>query len=145
MAKIPNILEFTKQAMKMISHHQGFDRLAKCLNVVEAHGNGRVLVRWNVLESQLNAMGTLHGGCTAFLVDHATTVSLIVMDKNIERKPGVSVDLSVSYLNAAKEGDEVTLETGCTKLGRKLAFMDAVLKKKDGTIIATAKHTKFLL
>lgn len=59
--------------------------------------------------------------------------------------PGVSVDLHVSYLKGAMEGDTIVIEGTTTKAGANLAFLDCIIKhKKDNSIIATASHTKFI-
>lgn len=59
--------------------------------------------------------------------------------------PGVSVDLHVTYLKAAKEGDEVIVSAKTLRAGRKLAFIECVLmQKNDGAIIAKGGQTKFV-
>lgn len=46
-------------------------------------------------ESHLNVGGTLHGGLTATLVDNVSTLAIL----SAESKPGVSVDMNISYVN----------------------------------------------
>lgn len=66
------------------------------------------------------------------------------MTKN-DSVPGVSVDIHVSYLKAAKEGDIVVIEADTIKKGRNLAFLECVLKhKRDGSVIAKGSHTKYV-
>lgn len=45
-------------------------------------------------EDHLNRAGALHGGFTATLVDSVSTVAIMTADK----PPGVSVDLSITYV-----------------------------------------------
>jgi len=132
-----------REGVKVLSNTQKFDRLAKSLEVVSASPNGRCVFKWTVDESQLNGLGTLHGGYTAFMLDYSTSAALMVMEGNT---PGVSVDMSVSYMNAARPGDVVYVETECKKRGKNLAFLEAAFKKgdEDGKLIATGKHTKFI-
>lgn len=59
--------------------------------------------------------------------------------------PGVSVDLRVSYLKNAVEGEDVIVEANTLKAGKNLAFIDCALtKKKDGSIIAKGGQTKYV-
>ncbi len=46
-----------------------------------------------VEESDLNAMGAIHGGVTASLIDQITTLSILTVEG---RNPGSTVDLNVS-------------------------------------------------
>lgn len=43
-------------------------------------------------ESHLNLGGTLHGGCTATIVDNVSTLAIM----STETHPGVSVDMNIS-------------------------------------------------
>lgn len=56
---------------------------------------GRVKIEFQVAEEHLNPMGTLHGGCTATLVDIVTSTALLATEK---ANPGVSVDLCISLV-----------------------------------------------
>lgn len=66
------------------------------------------------------------------------------MTKN-DSVPGVSVDIHVSYLKGAREGDIVVIEADTIKTGRNLAFLECTLKhKRDNTLIAKGSHTKYV-
>lgn len=138
MSKLLNVM---RQGMKILTSGKGFDRIAAPVECISATDTGQCKFQWTVSEEQVNGFGTLHGGYTAYMVDFTTTAALMVMPMN---KSGVSVDMSISYLQAAKVGEIVTMETECKKVGSTLAFMEAVLKNEDGKIIATGKHTKYL-
>ncbi|XP_017488640.1 PREDICTED: acyl-coenzyme A thioesterase 13-like [Rhagoletis zephyria] len=60
---------------------------------------------FKVAPEHLNRGGFLHGGFTATIVDMVTTYALMSQPC----QPGVSVDLHVTYLKAAKEGDDILL------------------------------------
>ena len=63
-----------------------------------------------------------------------------------ELPPGVSINLSVSYLKGAKEGDDVIIDAKTIKAGKTLAFLDCELRhKKDDSIIAKGTHVKYIL
>ena len=59
--------------------------------------------------------------------------------------PGVTVDLRVSYLTGAKEGDEIIVDANTLKVGKNLAFIECILKNKsNGAIIAKGGQTKYV-
>ena len=71
-----------------------------------------------------------------------STLALMTKDESV---PGVSVDIHVSYLKGAREGDVVLIEADTLKKGKTLAYLECVLKhKKDGSLIAKGSHTKYV-
>lgn len=108
---------------------------------ITSGGEGKCTAEFTVSSEHLNRLGGLHGGFTATLVDMVTTYAL--MSKPCH--PGVSVSISVDYLKAAKEGDDVLIDANLLKAGKKLAFLECILKhKKDNSIIAKGSHTKYV-
>jgi len=62
-----------------------------------------------VEEEHTNKGGTLHGGLSATLVDTISTLALTLPDgQNFSY--GVSVNMDLSYMKAAKLGEEVLIE-----------------------------------
>lgn len=55
---------------------------------------GRVTYKMEVSEEHLNPGMSLHGGLTATLVDHVSTMAMVAADNS----PGVSVDMNIRYL-----------------------------------------------
>lgn len=50
-----------------------------------------------------------------------------------------------SYMNAAKEGDNVEVEAITRKLGKKVAFLEVEVRNKDkNQLLATGRHTKYV-
>ncbi|XP_063702377.1 acyl-coenzyme A thioesterase 13-like [Culicoides brevitarsis] len=135
-------LDFIKTVATYMSKTDGYDRLMK--NVVfTAGGSGNVTAELKVAAEHLNRGGGLHGGFIATLIDQVTTIGLMTHPKN--PSPGVSVDLSVSYLKGAREGDDIVIDAKTLKSGANLAFTTCTLtNKKDGSIIAHGNHTKFV-
>lgn len=85
--------------------------------------------------------GGLHGGVTASLLDNITTYALMSKGGH----PGVSVDLNVSYLKAAKEGETVIIDAKTVRAGKNLAYIECELRhEKDGSVIAKGAQTKFV-
>ncbi|XP_068093088.1 acyl-coenzyme A thioesterase 13 isoform X2 [Hyperolius riggenbachi] len=124
-----------------MSEGRGFDRVLNKVQIVSA-SPGKLVCELQVAEEHTNRGGTLHGGLTATLVDIVSTVALL----NTERgAPGVSVDMNITYMNAAKIGDSVLITAQILKQGRSLAFATVDLVNKDtGKIIAQGRHTKHL-
>jgi len=125
-------------ATRCVDNFQAF--MAKC-RIIDTQ-EGRVRIELDVAKEHTNAFGTLHGGCTATMVDTVTTSALVATSRG---EPGVSVDLAVSYLAAANLGETVVVEGSVIKLGKSLAFTRAdVFRKSDNKLLATGLHTKAL-
>jgi acyl-coenzyme A thioesterase 13 len=125
-----------------ISSGSRFDRVLEGLEV-QSVGQGSVVCRLVVGAPHSNSYGTLHGGCTATIVDIVGTMAALTVDP---LRPGVSVDMSISYCSAAKVGETVLIEAKCLKMGGRLAFLEVklYLNELGGKLIATGTHTKAL-
>lgn len=120
---------------------KGFNKILEKV-VINSAGQGNCQAEFTVTEDMTNRGGTLHGGCTATLIDVISTIGLTTKSENV---PGVSVNLNVSYLKAANEGEEVLVDSKTVRMGKKLAFLDVILKKKStGEVIATGNHVKYI-
>jgi acyl-coenzyme A thioesterase 13 len=119
----------------------GFDKALAGMSLVSVEP-GRAVVSLPVTEAVCNPIGTLHGGCIATLVDDAGTIA--IMSSDAEGRPGVTTDLTVSYLSAAPLGETVTAEGRTLKSGRTLAFVEVDIRGSDGKLLATGRMTKFM-
>jgi acyl-coenzyme A thioesterase 13 len=118
-----------------------FDRVLSGMRV-DAIGQGTVTCSLVVEEGLQNAYSTLHGGAVATLVDVVGTLALLTKDVT---KPGVSVELSVTFVAAAKAGEAVRAEGRVLKHGKRLGFTEVSLfRVADGELLATGRHTKAL-
>ncbi|XP_044150576.1 acyl-coenzyme A thioesterase 13 [Bufo gargarizans] len=119
----------------------GFDRVMSKLQLVSV-SPGKIVCELKVDEEHTNRLGTMHGGFTATLVDTVSTVALL----NTERgAAGVSVDMNITYMNAAKIGESVLITAQILKQGRTLAFATVdLVNKETGKLIAQGRHTKHL-
>lgn len=120
----------------------GFDGVVgRHLTVTSAHA-GRVECTMRVAKDTVNAYGGLHGGCIATLVDHCGTLALMSVKP---MKPGVSLEIAVSYLSSAKLGEDLRIVATALKTGRTIALADVTIRRaKDDTIVAIGKHTKHI-
>ncbi|XP_050684395.1 acyl-coenzyme A thioesterase 13-like [Leptidea sinapis] len=127
---------------KTIATTKCFDQNLRKLKVV-CCTNGKLVTEFQVGPEHLNQRGTLHGGFISHLVDAISTYALTTNEK-IETR-GVSIDLSISYMSAAKEGDYVEVEALTKKLGKKIAFLEVEVRNKNNNeVLATGRHTKYI-
>ncbi|KHJ83688.1 hypothetical protein OESDEN_16611 [Oesophagostomum dentatum] len=132
-------LQGLKAFIERCGKSKNFHQFAGNIRALSA-SEGHVKVEFEVSEAMLNPVGTLHGGCTATLVDMFTTAACVASPRGL---PGVSVDLHVTYLSAVKEGETVVIDAEVTKAGRTLSFTKAdLIHKASNRIIATGLHTK---
>ncbi|XP_051948913.1 acyl-coenzyme A thioesterase 13 [Xyrauchen texanus] len=130
-----------KQIMRMMVDSPGFDRVLQKVEIVSATP-GRVVCEMKVEEEHTNRGGTLHGGLTATLVDVISTTAIMYTERGA---PGVSVDMNITYMNAAKIGEDILITAQVLKQGRTLAFATVDLTNKaNGKLIAQGRHTKHL-
>ncbi|CAH2284491.1 Hypothetical predicted protein [Pelobates cultripes] len=130
-----------RMVMKTMIDSPGFDRVLQKVELVSA-SPGKVVCEMKVEEEHTNRGGTLHGGLTATLVDVISTAALVHTER---AAPGVSVDMNITYMNAAKIGDSILITAQVLKQGRSLAFATVDLTNKvTGKMIAQGRHTKHL-
>ncbi|XP_021734737.1 acyl-coenzyme A thioesterase 13-like isoform X1 [Chenopodium quinoa] len=104
--------------------------------------HGRVLCSFNVPQRLLNTANTLHGGAIASLVDLVGSAVVFTVGAP---STGVSVEINVSYLDAALPDEEIEVEGKALRVGKSLAVISVELRKKaSGKIIAQGRHTKYL-
>eukprot|EP00271_Cylindrocystis_brebissonii_P006697 TRINITY_DN19475_c0_g1_i1.p1 TRINITY_DN19475_c0_g1~~TRINITY_DN19475_c0_g1_i1.p1 ORF type:complete len:172 (-),score=26.57 TRINITY_DN19475_c0_g1_i1:821-1336(-) len=120
-----------------LEHH-----VMSAVTYVEAE-RGRCVVRLPVTEQIQNRYGTLHGGATSTLIDTVSSAALMTII-GLEGS-GVSTDLNVTFISAARLGDIVEVEGTVLKAGRTLAFLEATIRKLPGNeIVARGRHSKFV-
>ncbi|CAH1381212.1 unnamed protein product [Tenebrio molitor] len=130
----PNLVKFLKNT-------KTFDKVVEKVNILSV-GEGKCTAELKVEESHTNPMGGLHGGMSATLLDCISTYAL--MSKL--GKPGVSVDIHISYLKGAKVGDEILIDANVVKTGKSLAFLEVEIRNKiSGDILVKGTQTQFLM
>ncbi|VDI10066.1 acyl-coenzyme A thioesterase 13 [Mytilus galloprovincialis] len=134
-------LQFIKQVVEASVKTRCFESVLNKVKVITG-GNGQCVCEMIVTEDDQNRGGTLHGGMTATLVDAVSTWALLTSDKQVA---GVSVDMGISYMKAAKVGEEILIDAKTLRVGNRLAFLTVdITRKADGTLLAQGKHTKFI-
>ncbi|KAK6180197.1 hypothetical protein SNE40_012390 [Patella caerulea] len=138
---IRSSLEALMQIVDFRVKAKGFESLMKGIKVVDG-GNGRCICELAVKEHVLNSFGTMHGGMAATLVDAVSTWAVMTVG---ESRPGVSVDLSVSYMKPALLNETLIIDATTLKIGKTLAFLSVDIRNKEtNKLIAQGKHTKFV-
>jgi acyl-coenzyme A thioesterase 13 len=123
-----------------------FDRTLEGMSVTRVE-KGLVVCDLEVTEGLQNAYGSLHGGATCTIVDVAGTMALLSVDPT---RAGVSVDLNVTFLAAAKAGERITVEARVLRSGKRLGFTEVEIFKAGAApgdarvLVATGRHTKAL-
>ncbi|XP_055301954.1 acyl-coenzyme A thioesterase 13-like isoform X2 [Sitodiplosis mosellana] len=131
-------VELLKEIVKYSQKSTGFEQVLKNVTGGDV---GHCLAEFVVKKENLNAGGGLHGGFTATVVDNFTTYALVTTNSS----PGVTVDLHVSYLKGAREGDTIIVDAKAVKTGKTLAYLECELRNKNtGQIIAKGSQTKFV-
>jgi acyl-coenzyme A thioesterase 13 len=107
---------------------------------------GLVIARLILGPAHLNSSGSLHGSVSATIVDWAGGLAIAAWD--CRSTTGVSVDINISYLNSARQG-EIEIEGKVDKIGGSLAFTTVGIWKvgeagKRGDAVALGRHTKFV-
>ncbi|XP_068660700.1 uncharacterized protein [Aristolochia californica] len=103
---------------------------------------GRVLCSFKVPARLLNNENSLHGGATFSLVDLVGSAAIFAAGS-----PSVkgSLEINVSYLDAAYLDEEVEIDAKVLRMGKTIAVVNVELrKKKTGKIIAQGRHTMSL-
>jgi len=122
---------------------KGFDRVLSKCQFVEGDV-GRCVAALVIDEEHTNRGGTLHGGLSALLVDNISTLALTSADGQ-PFSYGVSVNMDLSYLKAAKLGEEILIEANVLKRGRTLAFLEVELRKRStNELLVKGSHTKYI-
>ncbi|VVA89920.1 unnamed protein product [Arabis nemorensis] len=103
---------------------------------------GRVVCSMKIPPHLLNAGNFLHGGATATMVDLLGSAAICTSGVT---QTGVSVEINVSYLDAAFLNEEIEIEAKTLRVGKAVAVVSVELrKKKTGKLIAQGRHTKYL-
>ncbi|PON51507.1 Phenylacetic acid degradation-related domain containing protein [Parasponia andersonii] len=105
---------------------------------------GRLVCSFTVPTRLLNDGNYLHNAATVTLVDLVGSAVIYSIEAPHEFS-GVSLEINVSYMDAAYAGEEIEVEAKVLRLGKAIGVISVELrKKKTGKIIAQGRHTKYL-
>ena len=140
-------MSFIEKAKKgglnaLMGAFQASDRFDSCLaamTVDEIRSTGFASCSLDVGDSLSNFYQTLHGGAASTLVDVVGTMALLGVDAT---KPGVSVEINVSFLRAIKKNDRIRIEGEVLKMGRRLGVAEVSIFDGEGRLCVRGRHTK---
>lgn len=121
----------------------------KGFQLVEAHNklhlrDNQLLLRLKVLPSYCNYMGSIHGGCLTTILDCATTLAVLKMDKHLRKS--VSAELNFSFQNPASDQEHLLIQAECSKVGKNLAFTSAdIYVEETMKLVGRGQHVKAML
>ena len=144
MAGGPNVAKLLATANKLILHvlDKGhFHPSIQGVTVIDiAEDATRMTSQIKVLNEHLNRQGTLHGGCTASVVDLVTVANFMAHQSTQSLAP--SVQLDVKFFAPALEGDLIEIHSSIIKPGKTLYFLQADLfnKTRDNKLIARGSN-----
>jgi acyl-coenzyme A thioesterase 13 len=109
---------------------------------------GVVVAHLALAPVHLNSKRTLHGAVSAAIVDWAGGMAIASTGL---AQTGVSTDIHVSYVSAAREGDVLEITGRASRVGRSVGFTTVEIAAIPGgrmdaerRLVCTASHTKFL-
>lgn len=100
----------------------------------------RVVVRMHGAPHIMNALGIVHGGATATLLDTAATAAAWATPDAKPTTRGTTVALAINYIGAGQEGDMIAEGTVISR-GGTLTIVDVVARDVAGRIVAKAQAT----
>ncbi|XP_020173913.2 uncharacterized protein [Aegilops tauschii subsp. strangulata] len=109
---------------------------------VEAIEPGRTLCSFTVPPHLTNSSKRMHGGAVASLVD---LVGSAVFFAGGSPTTGVSLDITISYLDAASANEEIEIEARVLGIRDKTGCVTVEVRRKGtGQVLAHGRHTKYL-
>jgi acyl-coenzyme A thioesterase 13 len=115
------------------------------VEIYHAEQSGVICARLRVGPQHVNSKNILHGTVSACLIDFAGGLAIAAHGRSAT---GVSADMHISFIGAAKEGDMLEIEGRTTRLGRNLAFTTVSIMKADAEgkrqPVAEGSHTKYV-
>jgi acyl-coenzyme A thioesterase 13 len=109
--------------------------LTKWLNarVDAVSDEGLVRLSFAVRDDMLNALGMMHGGAVAAIMDEAMGLQLFLLNAEANY---VAISLHVDFLSKAMPGQSVVAVPQVTRMGRNVAHVTGELFDENGKLLA---------
>ncbi|XVE83481.1 hypothetical protein DITRI_Ditri16bG0091500 [Diplodiscus trichospermus] len=119
-----------------------FERLIVHGLSVDLIETGRLICSFKVSPRLLNGGNYLHGGVTATLVDLVGSAAVYTEGAT---STGTSVEINVSFMDAAYVDEEIEIEARTLHVAKTVAVVNVEVRKKNtGKIIAQGRNTNYL-
>lgn len=92
-------------------------------------------------ERFLNPTGVVQGGFLSAILDSAMGASAVTGAGPRRRVSVMNTEMKVSFLRAAKEGDELICTATVLKPGSVISFLEARIVNQRGELVATASSS----
>jgi acyl-CoA thioesterase len=99
---------------------------------------GRVSTRMTVRAEMLNGFKVCHGGVSFAFADSAFAFAC-----NTQGNLAVSIENSMTYPAAAREGDVLTAVAAEAARSNRILYYDVTVKKQDGTAVGLFRGTAY--
>ncbi|KAF8165770.1 HotDog domain-containing protein [Crassisporium funariophilum] len=106
---------------------------------------GRAVLEVDVTEDMVNGGGTMHGGCSAFLIDMASSFALAALDmyQNDKLHGSVSQALNVVYHSPAEIGERLRLVNTTLTMGSRVeSVRTEIWNATRHRLVASGIHIK---
>jgi acyl-coenzyme A thioesterase 13 len=116
--------------------------------VLDSWEEDRAVMSIKLEGRHMNPGGVLHGGVLTTLMDEATAHAIVTLRglDVMAEAPLATVDMNVSFLAAARPGDELECEARTLRVGRAVAFAEAEVRRRGrGDLVAKGRFTYAIL
>ncbi|KAI0690852.1 HotDog domain-containing protein [Cytidiella melzeri] len=135
------------------THYFGNDMVQRLVAVemnvseVDDRKKAKMVFELDVTEDLCNAIGSLHGGCTAALVDQCTSMAIALLSQYIS--PGedihVSVALNTTFHTPAPLGTQIKIVSTTIAYGSRTRTARAeIYENSRNRLVATGTHVKMV-
>ena len=111
------------------------------LTCVDKSNPGVSVWSMRVDERFLNPAGVVQGGFLSAILDSAMGASAVTGVGEGRNVLVANTEIKVSFLRAAREGDELTCTATILKPGKVISFLEARLVNQRGELVATASSS----
>ena len=106
-------------------------------------------VRWGITlgPQHTNPGGIMHGGVVAALLDEAVAGAITSLrgQEAVPSDPHLLLEMTVSFLSAARPGERLEVEGWVLRMGRQVAFAEAEARRLPGGQLVAKGRFTFLL
>lgn len=91
-----------------------------------------------------NALGNLHGGCAATIIDILTSIVAMAVGKpGVFQYSGVSRNLNVTYLRPLPINTDIRVVCEVSQIGKRLSLLRAEIRRADDDVLCVlSDHQK---
>ena len=115
------------------------DHFSRWLGItVDEYREGYCRLHYTITRDMLNGFGIVHGGVVFAAADSAFAFAC-----NSHGRISVALDVSISFIRSAKEGDVLTITANEIHTGNKTSFYDISITNEMAELIAMFKGTAY--